>query len=64
MSNQENRIRKMAARSGYRVTKSRRQESGDNFGEYMLANEHNHIVLGEKFDASLEDIEAYLRDKA
>lgn len=58
----ESRVRKLAGRRGYRVIKSRRQLSCDNQGEFMLADDRNHIVLGSQFDASLEEIETYLRE--
>jgi hypothetical protein len=35
----------------------------DNFGEYMLIDAaRNLIVLGQRFDATLDDIEAFLTE--
>ncbi len=58
----ENRVRQLALRRGYRISKSRRQPSLDNFGAFMLV-EHprNIVVLGSRFDASLQEIATYLR---
>jgi hypothetical protein len=62
----ENRIRGHASRRGYRVKKSRQWKhvpNGDNFGDYMLIDTATgFVVLGSRFDASLEDIEAFLQD--
>jgi hypothetical protein len=35
----------------------------DDYGRYMLWNERNYVVLGQRFDATLEDIEAFLEDE-
>jgi hypothetical protein len=57
----ESAVRKMARRHGYRVCKSRRQESLDNLADYMLIeNNRNLVVLGSRFDATLEEIREYL----
>ncbi|MFZ0846152.1 MAG: hypothetical protein WAM62_10200 [Pseudolabrys sp.] len=62
----ENRIRSLAKRRGYRLRRSREWKNVpnlDNYGEYMLIDAaHNFIVLGERFNASLNDIEAFLGD--
>jgi hypothetical protein len=35
--------------------------NADNYGEFMLINARlNFVVLGDRYDAALEDIEAYL----
>ena len=61
--NQENHVRRLAARRGYRVEKSRQQRHVDNKGEFMLIEcRDNRLVLGEKYDALLDEIEAYLKD--
>ena len=58
---QENRLRRAAARAGYRMTKSRRALSLDNFGDYMLFDaSKNFVVFGSRFDADLADIEGFL----
>ena len=61
----ENRVRRWAQRLGYGITKSRAQALYvDDCGLYMLREQGRQraIVLGERFDASLEDIEAFLAD--
>jgi len=59
----EARIRRWAAREGYRVHKSRSRETNlDDHGEYMLVdNSNNTPVLGWWFHASLDEIAEYLR---
>jgi hypothetical protein len=58
----ESALRAHAQRAGYAIRKSRdRSIHGDNFGEYMLVEvDRNFVVLGERFNASLEDITEYL----
>ena len=57
---QEARVRALANRRGHHVVKSRAQRSLDQHGEYMLMeNSRNIPVLGFKFDATLDEIEAY-----
>ena len=62
---QESRVRSKAARAGYRVCKSRQWKHVphlDNFGEYMLVEAANNlVVLGQRYDATLDDIEEYLK---
>jgi hypothetical protein len=63
----ESRVRARARRAGYYVQKSRQRNyvpNLNNQGQYMLVNDRNRIVLGERFDATLDDIEAYLREHA
>jgi hypothetical protein len=49
---------------GYSVRRSRQRANVpnlDNLGHLMLVDaERNRIVLGERFDATLDDIERYL----
>ena len=60
----ESRIRRLAARNGYRVVKSRRRESVNNCGEFMLVEaESNAVVLGCRFDASVEEIESFFGEE-
>lgn len=60
----ENRLRKQAARQGYGIKKSRAKESLDNRGGYMVFNlAFNSIEFGARFDATLDDIEAFLKEK-
>lgn len=59
----EDRVRRLARRHGYRLHKSRQWKDVpnlDNFGEYMLIDaDRNGIVLGSRFDATLEEIEEF-----
>jgi hypothetical protein len=63
-SRQEARVRSLARRMGYSVRRSRQRANVpnlDNLGQLMLVDaERNRIVLGERFDATLDDIEKYL----
>jgi hypothetical protein len=36
----------------------------DNHGHYMIVNERNFIVAGERFDMTLDDIERWLKKRA
>jgi len=56
----ESRLRSLARRAGYSVKKSRRGFSSDNLGDFMLIDENNWVVIGSRFDATLDDIEEYL----
>lgn len=60
----ESTVRSRASRMGYSIQKSRVRMIGlDNHGEYRLVwTAQNSICLGERFDATLEDIDAYLGD--
>jgi hypothetical protein len=59
----ESTVRARAKRAGYAVRKSRARHSIDNHGEFMLVNAgSNWIVLGSRYDATLEDIDAFLDD--
>jgi hypothetical protein len=60
--NQESRVRRKAGRRGYTVNKSRQGLHCDNHGAFMLADYNNHIVLGDRFDATLDEIESYLSE--
>jgi len=58
----ENAVRRACARAGFQLRKSRRRVSANNFGEYMVINIFtNGVVLGERFDATLEEVEILLR---
>ena len=65
-SAQESRVRRRARREGYIVHKSRAWKhvpNCDNHGEFMLVDaERNYAVLGVRYDATLDDIEAFLTD--
>jgi hypothetical protein len=61
----ESALRGRANRRGYRVYKSRvRNHHINNYGQYRLVDDRNYVVLGVDFDASLEDIDSYLREVA
>jgi hypothetical protein len=56
--------RRRARRRGYCIRKSRQRKhlpNVDNRGEYMLVDASaNMIVLGSRYDATLEDIDKFL----
>jgi hypothetical protein len=57
----ENRLRGEAAHFGIRMTKSRVALSLDNQGGYMLVNaSRNAVVIGSRFNADLDEVEAFL----
>lgn len=58
----ESALRVRARKLGYSIHKSRlRSISEDNLGRYALVKENDKsVVLGERFDASLEEIAEYL----
>jgi hypothetical protein len=60
----ESAVRRKATQRGYVVRKSRRRNSvpnSDDFGDYMLIDAYrNLIALGERFDATPQDINDYL----
>jgi hypothetical protein len=61
-SKMESALRTRARKLGYAIHKSRsRSIHEDNLGKYALVKEDsNYVVLGERFDASLEEIAEYL----
>ena len=56
-------LRSRARRQGYVLRKSRTQvDNHKNFGHYWLVEvKRNLAVLGARFDATLEDIETFLK---
>jgi hypothetical protein len=61
----ESAVRKRASRAGYSVSKSRDRDTPcNNVGQLMLCNASNHVVVGDRFDASLHDIAEYLQESA
>jgi hypothetical protein len=58
----ESTLRARARKLGYSIHKSRsRSINEDNLGKYALVKDDNKsVVLGERFDASLEEIAEYL----
>ena len=60
----EARLRRAAKRNGLVLKKSRaRRPDLNDKGRYALLNDRNVVCLGERFDASLDDIEAYLVER-
>ena len=61
--NRENRIRRLARKHGYVLRKSRARKyvpTMNNRGAFMLIEAiRNLVVMGERFNATLEDIEAF-----
>jgi len=62
----ESSVRRKALRRGFFIHKSRARKHvphSDNYGRYMLLNSRtSFVVLGERFDATLEDIEFFLNE--
>jgi hypothetical protein len=57
----ESTVRRRAKRAGYLMYKSRSRLSPDNHGRYMLCEGRgNWVVLGSRFDATLEEIADFL----
>jgi hypothetical protein len=61
----ESAVRGRANTRGYRVCKSRQRSTHcDNYGEFMLIDCYrNAVVLGSRFDATLEEIADYLKEQ-
>ncbi len=56
----EARARRAAKRAGLRAVKSRKQESINNFGEFMLVElDSSFIVAGYEFNLTPEDVIEY-----
>ncbi len=61
--NLESKFRKQLSKMGYTLKKSRKATSLDNRGDYMIVDTNlNVVVAGEKFDMSLKDIEAFIKE--
>jgi hypothetical protein len=60
----ENRLRRWAGRLGYALHKDRARSWGvDHRGRYMVVlPSENCIVIGERYDQSLDDVEAFLAE--
>lgn len=59
----ESTVRNLAKRQGYLITKSRRAQSVDNLGDYMLVEaRRNYVVMGRRYDATLEDIYSWIKE--
>ncbi len=62
----ENRVRRMAARQGLILRKSRRRDPHalDYGGYWLIDDEANTLIVGERWGMSLDDVEAWLnRDR-
>jgi hypothetical protein len=60
--NRESRLRKRAIRMGLGIKKSRSMISLDNHGGFMVIDLNRKLILaGQRFDLSLDDVEAYLK---
>jgi hypothetical protein len=60
-STKESALRRRAQRMGYRISKSRDKSTHfNNTGEFRLCDDRNTVLLGDRFDASLADIDSYL----
>lgn len=59
-SNNESALRKRANRIGYRIEKSHQQQHSNNCGEFMLIDDRNIVVLGDRYSARLDHIADYL----
>lgn len=61
----ENQMRRQARRHGYVIRKSRERKhvpNLDNHGDYMLlSSDTNFPVLGFRYDATLQDIDVFLK---
>jgi hypothetical protein len=56
-------MRRWAARLGLILRKSKKRNwSINDYGGYMIVNFDNCIEAGEKYDLTLDQVEAYLRD--
>lgn len=60
----ENRVRRIAARRGYRLVKSRRRDpQAIDYGSFWLIRaDMNLTVVGDMYGVSLDVIEAYLEE--
>jgi hypothetical protein len=59
----ESNVRRRAKQRGYLVCKSRQRKADTNSGDFMLLDRRNRVILGERFDATLADIDAFLAEK-
>ena len=58
----ENKLRRKAIKNGCRIVKSRQCISADNMGDYMLIDDKtNGVIMGARYDATLEQIDQYLK---
>jgi hypothetical protein len=60
----ENYERKLAAKHGCIVRKSpewRHVPHSNNYGEYMLVDNRNCVIIGDRYDATLDQIEDFFQ---
>jgi hypothetical protein len=50
------------SRRGYTMSRSRQGDHYDNQGQFMVADDRNHCVLGDRFDATIDEVEALIRE--
>ena len=59
----EHRLRRMAARQGLRLSKSRRRdERAIDFGKYFLFDARANFLVSSEYGMSLDNVEAWLTD--
>jgi hypothetical protein len=59
----ESRARRAARRLGFSARKSTlHRDSVDNYGEFMIVDEHNCIVAGQRYDMTAEQVIAWCSD--
>jgi hypothetical protein len=56
----ESAVRRRARVRGFLLKKSRQQLHLNNCGEYMLIDFNNWVMFGERYDATLEQIDEFL----
>lgn len=60
---QEQKLRRALNKCGYSLRKSRKRISLDNFGGYMIVDQHiNCVVAGSRFDLSAENVQDFLAE--
>ena len=60
---QEQKLRRALNKCGYSLHKSRKRISLDNFGGYMIVDQHiNCVVAGSRFDLSAENVQDFLAE--
>lgn len=64
MSNKllEQNLHRKVTKQGYTLKKSRAAYTLDNQGGYMIIDQNNYVVAGEKYDFTLDDVKKFLED--
>ena len=61
--NRESRLRYALKKQGYYLVKSRvRTWHEYDFGEYMIVDNRNICIAGDRFDLSLDDVEKFVKE--